>query len=88
MALQKNFTTESGIDLANAYFRIDTFRGDRNSVRLGVGVYVDKQKRDTGKPAVGSLEFILPTPNTSGNMFADAYAWLKTQEAFAEAADA
>lgn len=88
MAIQKDFQTDSGIDLTNAYFRIDTFRGDRERTFLGVGVYVSQQAREEGKPPAGWLEFTLPTPNTSSNMFADAYTWIKTQEGFDDAVDA
>lgn len=87
MALQQNYTTASGIELVDAYHRIDTFRGDRNNVRLGIGVYVNQQAREDGKAAAGFIELALPTPNTSANMFADAYTWIKTQPGFESAQD-
>lgn len=87
MALQKDFVTESGFELKNAYYRVDTFHGDRNQVRLGIGVYVNEQMRREGKPAAGYLEYIIPTPNTSGNMFAEMYAYLKTLPEFDDAID-
>lgn len=89
MALQlPYFQTEHGVEVEEAYCRIDTFRGDRTTVRLGVGIYVSADARQANKPAITQLEFILPTPNTEANMFAAAYAWLKTQPQFAEAVDA
>ena len=88
MALQlPSYTTEHGIELNNVYCRIDSFRGDREQVRLYVGVYVNKSKRDEQKPAIASLEFTLPTPNTSGNMFADVYKHLKTLPEFQASSD-
>lgn len=83
MALQlPTYTTEHGIDLQDVYCRIDSFRGNRHQVRLNVGVYVSKSKRDEQKPAIASLEFTMDTPNTSGNMFADVYTHLKTLPEF------
>lgn len=87
MALTRQFTTPHGIDLPNAYFRIDGFRGDRNTVTISVSVYANAAAQNDGKPAIQALEFTLPTPNTSKNMFADAYNWLKTQDLFQVAQD-
>lgn len=87
MALQKQHTTQHGIFLDEAYCKIDTFRGDRHNVRVGVSVYANHSVYSEGKPAIESLEFNLPTPNSSDNMFAEVYNYLKTQPEFDGAVD-
>lgn len=87
MALQKDFVTDSGIELVNAYFKINTFSGDREQIHFTVGAYKDEQARLDGLPAAGVLEYIAPTPNGTDNLFKDLYVHLKTLVEFDDAQD-
>ena len=94
MALQKTYNLENGLTATNAYWRIEQFTGDRNKLQIIVNAYtdsdaavVDEETKATAKPPVYSKPFSFPTPNTSTNMFASAYEWLKTQDFFTDATD-
>lgn len=88
MALTKQFATEQGLDLQNAYFRIETIRGDRENFRVGLSIYVSHQARLQGKTPIAQLTYTMPTPNISNqNLFAQIYTWLKQQPDFNNAQD-
>jgi hypothetical protein len=87
MALQKDFVTDSGIEIVNAYFKINTIAGDREKLHASIGVYKDAQARLDGKPPAGILEYVVDTPNSENNLFQDIYDHLKTLVEFDDAQD-
>lgn len=87
MALQKDFVTDSDIEIVDAYFRICTLNGDRDKLLIRIGVYKDEQARIDGKPPAGILEYMVDTPNSENNLFQDIYDYLKTLPEFDDALD-
>ena len=97
MALQKTITLSfSNMPFVDAYWRIEQFEGNRNFLTITVQAYedaasavVDPDTKNTARPPLpgAAKSFLLPTPNTSSNMFASAYDYLKTQEFFIDSTD-
>lgn len=48
MALQKSLSTNHGIELGNAYIRIDELSGNKNNVNLRVRTYASIEKCQSG----------------------------------------
>lgn len=85
MALQNSLTLESGLELEEAYFKIDRFNGNRHAVSITIAVYLNGQARVDEKQPISSFEFVMDTPTE--NMFAEVYSHMKTLPGFAEAVD-
>jgi hypothetical protein len=81
MALQLTKEVQSGISVTDAYHKILSVEGNKENLRLRVGVFKDKTSSDDGKPAAEYLGFnFSPSVEAdSENFIKQGYAWLKTQ---------
>ncbi|NRT74430.1 hypothetical protein [Clostridium beijerinckii] len=64
MALSQNITLNNGLSIENAYIRIDTFSGSKNSVQIVANSYISQESYTNG---IGYLEqkIYTFTPDTS-----------------------
>lgn len=89
MALSKTTTTSTGIDVTNAYIRVDTVAGYKGRIDTSVNYYVSKQEFIDGKGYVQQqmFAFVPDIADGSANFIAQAYEHLKTLPEFADAID-
>lgn len=83
-------TTAHGIDLPQAYIRIDEQSGGKENVTLRVRTYVNAEKCIEGKAWIEEkLHSFTPSVEDSAeNFIRQGYEHLKTLEEFTEAVDA
>lgn len=89
MALQKKTTLKIGMEVENAYFRIEYIEGTKKEVTFCLAVYLDQQSCLDGRAELESSYYTF-TPiitETSLNHWKQAYEYLKTLEEFADAVD-
>jgi hypothetical protein len=90
MAVLINYTTDSGIELTNAYAKIEHYHGrnsgDESHANYEVYLFASAGARSSNKAPVASFGFTCPTP--VGDILPALYADLKTQEPFTAAVDA
>jgi hypothetical protein len=83
MALKKNTTTEHGINLQDAYYRVDNIViNSKTNMSFLVNVYADKTAKQ-----IQTLSFKCSYVFSGNNPIAQAYEYLKTLEEFAGAVD-
>lgn len=87
MALLINLTTDSGIDLTNAYAKIAHFGGDKNEIHYQVDVFLSEAARDAGKQPVKGEGFHVTLP-TGNDILPLLYADLKTRTGYTDGVDA
>ncbi len=89
MALQKTVTTNSSIEVQNAYLRIDDIGGNKTIQKIALGVYVNKDKYNDGvSPVVTYYYSFQPSVDDSAtNFIKQAYVYLKTLDEFKDATD-
>lgn len=86
MALLHSLSLSSGIDLPNAYAKIDTFMGTKDSMTVDVAWFSSEQARLDEKPSVHRQSYMLPgVPNE--DLLTSTYNYLKTLPEFAGAED-
>lgn len=89
MALRKDIQfTPSGFDsaasLKNAYIKVETLSGNKNTLEITVIIYSEK---DGAKAPVQATKHTFSPSMDGGNFIAQAYAHLKTLPEFAGATD-
>jgi hypothetical protein len=89
MALQKTVTLNNGLQVQNAYIRIDTVSGYKSNITISVNSYVSQQDFKDGK---GYLEqkfynFIPNVEDDSKNIFKQGYYYLKTLDEYKDSID-
>jgi hypothetical protein len=62
MALQKSFTTAHGFTAEEAYARITTFSGDKDTISVNVEVHKDVQARTEHKQPISVFVISLALP--------------------------
>lgn len=90
MALTKQLTLPSGIEINPAYARIDALSGSKDEMLITLSYYVNSDWAQEGKPYV-SQEFYTFSPSVvddSENYHKQGYEYLKTLPEFEQAADA
>ncbi|CAB4240788.1 hypothetical protein UFOVP56_12 [uncultured Caudovirales phage] len=86
MALKLSITTSNvGVPFANAYARITSIHGNKDSVQYQVSVSANIDARQANAQEVAQHIFYCPTP--TGNLIASLYTDLKNQVGFEAAVD-
>ncbi|MEK4721526.1 hypothetical protein NST66_29010 [Priestia sp. FSL W8-0524] len=89
MALNKSILLESGLEVTDAYHRIETYNGDKKELKFTLVSYLDKTAATEGKAALREETFSCP-PNLadySYNFIKQGYQYLKTLDQFKDAID-
>jgi hypothetical protein len=89
MALKQNITLNNGLNIENAYIRIDTFSGSKKSVQIIVNSYISQESFNNG---IGYLEqniytFTPDVSNTAKLVIKQGYEYIKTLEEYKDAVD-
>ena len=89
MALQKTITLQNGLQIQNAYIRIDAINGYKGGLDISVNSYVSQQDFIDGK---GYLEqkiyhFLPDVSGTALNFIKQGYEYLKTLDEYKDAID-
>ncbi len=86
MALIRPFTHD-GVDYPEAYSRITSVRGDKERVYVFVVTHPDEASRFRDDFPIGAEELWGAVSVISGDLFASAYAFVKTCPGYEEAVD-
>lgn len=86
MALKKFYKTRTGIDLPESYWRVGRVVGSKTGLVVYVEMFASEQVARDGYPCVEQYEYQF-APTEARRWDAQAYDYLKTQPAFAAAAD-
>lgn len=89
MALQQTVTTKSGIEVQDAYVRIDSVNGNKQQLGIIVRVYKDKAAADGNYAYLENRYYNFePSVETgSPNFIKQGYEHLKTLPEYADAVD-
>lgn len=85
MALKKAYKTKTGIDLPSSYWRVASVVGNKKGLTIYVELFADQNVAQL-YPCMEQYEYKF-VPETDARWDAQAYEFLKTQEAFKEAQD-
>lgn len=80
MALEKKITLKNGLEVDNAYIRIDTISGYKGNLDISVNSYLSKKDFEDGKELL-SQKFYKFSPETNSNskeIWTQGYEFLKT----------
>ncbi|MDF9845165.1 MULTISPECIES: hypothetical protein [unclassified Paenibacillus] len=93
MALQKNLMSSTGMEVPNAYIKIDSYQSDsQNNVSARIRAYVSKELEIEGKaPIEGTEDVILMQAEYSEesvNAKRQIYNYMKTLGKYSDAIDA
>lgn len=89
MALKQTITLTSGLEIPDAYIRIDTVNGYKGSLDISVNSYVSQEKFEAGNDYIESKMFTF-TPSVaddSENFIRQGYHYLKSLPEFEDATD-
>lgn len=89
MAISKNIILNNGLEVNNAYIRIDTINGYKGGLDISVNFYTSQGAFTSGK---GYLEqkmynFVPSVIDTSANFIKQGYEYLKTLDEYKDAVD-
>ncbi|MEK8128354.1 hypothetical protein WMW72_10610 [Paenibacillus filicis] len=89
MALQKKVLTDSGVEITQAYARIDTISGSKESVDITLNYYVSQLAVSEGKSYLKQelYTFIPSVEDESDNFIKQGYEHLKALSEFEGAVD-
>lgn len=92
MALQQNATSTTGLEIENAYFKIDEYSCDKNNmVKARIRAYVSKKLADSGAAPIegidDSLSFVANYEDNAENTKKQIYEHAKTLDKYADAID-
>lgn len=83
MAITKKITTAHGIELVNAYIRVEAIRFiEKNKIAFNACIYADPAKQSVDQLPLSCQYYI-----DAGNPFEQAYDYMKLLPEFAEAVD-
>jgi len=85
MAITKSFTTLQGFTAPDAYARIVTYVGNKDTISVNVVVHKDAQARLDGLQSIADYGIILTLPN--GATMTQMYDALKQDSNFTGAVD-
>lgn len=80
MAIEQMKKLDIGLELPNAYIRIDTINGYKGGLTLSVNTYVSRESFKNGSSFLDqkSIEFIPSVEEGSENFIKQGYEYLKT----------
>ena len=89
MALSKTIKLSNGLEIKNAYIRIDTVNGFKSGIDISVNFYVSQEAFNNGQ---GYLEqrmynFVPSVEDTAPNFIKQGYDYLKTLDEYKDAVD-
>lgn len=89
MALSKTIKLSNGLEIKDAYIRIDTVNGFKNGIDISVNFYVSQETFNNGQ---GYLEqrmynFVPSVEDTAPNFIKQGYDYLKTLDEYKDAVD-
>ncbi len=90
MALQKTIALENGLTVQDAYIRIESVTGTKESMTVAVAAYLNEAAHNAQKPPLDLLKTFVFVPSVadgSANFIEQGYAYLKTLPEFADATD-
>jgi|DEB0MinimDraft_10_1074344.scaffolds.fasta_scaffold20642_2 hypothetical protein len=85
MALQKTTQHNSGIEAVNAYWKIVSISGNKDSLLVQLNAYKDENSSSDG--VINSVEFSFQPELNTTNFIEQAYNQAKTMPEFADATD-
>ena len=87
MALEKNIILDVGLEVRNAYIRIDTVSGYKGSIEISVNTYVSRESflKGTGYLTQNLFVFTPSVDVGSKNFIKQGYDYLKTLSEFENA---
>jgi len=91
MALQKTIQSDIGLEVQNAYIRIDGYSCYENNINARVRAYINKDMQMQGKmPISGSediITLVVDYSDTAVNTKKQIYEHMKTLEKYVDAVD-
>lgn len=91
MGFLKRITTDTGIEVENAYHLITYIEGDESSIMITLKVYASVDVYETNRNiqpiAIQNYYFIPDTSDNASNIFKQANDFLKTLPEFSGAAE-
>lgn len=89
MGLLQDIILPSGIDVKNAYFRVENFGGNNESIDVTITAYLDRQAFLTNKSSLIEKSYVIPHDinDDALNIVRQVYAYLKEKEGFQDAVD-
>jgi len=83
MAIQLCVTTVHGIDLPNAYIKINQFVGDAKYVSYTVRTYADDAARQADKQPLDEKNYSFENDQSKGNIMTECYCDLMSRPEYA-----
>lgn len=89
MALMKNITLKNDLQVNDAYIRIDTVSGSKDSLNISVNSYVSQDSFNDGKSYLEQnfYTFMPSVEDNAANFIKQGYEHLKTLPEYAGAID-
>lgn len=89
MGLIKSITLNSGLEVNDAYFRIDSLHSDQVSCDITITAYISREAYLGGKAFLSAErhDFKPETDDDAPNIFRQAYAYLKSVDDYRDAED-
>lgn len=89
MAIKKNITLKNGLEVEDAYMRIDTISGYKKSITISLNIYISKDAFMENKPYI-QQNFHTFTPNVSIGakcIWEQAYEYIKSIDEYRDSID-
>lgn len=91
MALSKTILSDTGLEIQNAYIRIDEYNCFESNIKARARAYISKDLKDAGKSFISGSEdiitFTADYSDTAVNTKKQIYEHMKTLEKYADAID-
>jgi hypothetical protein len=90
MALKKGIQLQNGLNIENAYLRIDRVSGNKQYLDIWVNAYISIEAYQQGKDTLQTFPYKLESPQVdddSPNFIKQGYEYIKTLPEYAEAED-
>jgi hypothetical protein len=89
MALQMKTSTRYGLDVNNAYIRINSLYGSKDLIAIGLNYYVSRVSFESNAYPIKEegYEFVPNVDGGSDNFIKQGYEYLKTLPEFSQASD-
>lgn len=89
MALSKNIILQNGLEVENAYIRIDTVNGYKGSLSISVNSYISQEAFQNGQPYLEQniYHFVPSVEDNAPNFIKQGYEFLKTLDEYEDAID-
>lgn len=87
MAISIKYKSRFGLDVENAYMRVDQLSGNKSEMTAVFGLYANKEAAASGADAFDNYQFKFSPNLDGGNFIAQAYEGLKSMPDFANSQD-